>query len=256
MESSLVLRFFYPKVEKSGPKQFAGLAPPVAVGRAWLTELVGNGTTKEIAYGASLFCESATADVKNPPEPEQCAAMAVATTADAPLDKACAPCFFDFTSRNAQFLDQVRIVATQFTADDASAVLARWSTSRRTGRTMGWDPLSEAPGALFSSGREARLYSVAEWLAFRGLPFFILTGKGSRSHMTACDGRRKAGTFRWPLWQPLISAVVVRPILGHPAIGAGDRGACAALGVAQVLEVDLMKTADGYNGAFSPTRPV
>jgi hypothetical protein len=80
-------------------------------------------------------------------------------------------------------------------------------------------------------------------------------GRGGALATTACTGRRKDGTFVWPLWEEPAGPESVRSLVAWPALDRLDAGRRRALGIAALLAADLTKKADGYAGMFSPARP-
>lgn len=95
----------------------------------------------------------------------------------------------------------------------------------------------------------------AEWLAFRGLACFPVTGTGDTLKTTGCARRRKNGSFVWPLWQGPAGGDAVRSLVSWPGIDRLGPAERSALGIAAVLEARLTKMADGRAGVFSPSRP-
>lgn len=262
--NSAVLTFQYVKVEKKKnkktgaeerePKLFSGLRAPVAVLRSWLDELKAKGDGPALEYTAALMCETATEPIDRPPTSEELASAAIQAAADAPLDRVTMPTFFDFTSRNAQFLDQVEHIRRSIDRGAIDAQLRHGRGSAEAARSMDWDPGADTPAAIYT-GHVRSFFPVAEWLAFRGLVFFPLAGFGSTLRTTSCSGRRKDGEFVWPLWGVKAGAATVGSLLGLKGIDKLDAGARRALGVTAVFRSGLTKMADGYAGMFAPSRP-
>ena len=250
------IRLAYPKLEKSGVKVFRGLKPSVAALSAWLAECLDEGDREVLDCAAALTAEPATELIPEAKRPQVADYFAVSCAFDpsAPLDLSTLPTAFDFTTRNTQFLDQVRLIGEIIDKDLLLAALTGDDSAggRFAGRTMGWDPLAERPAALYSYGRQPN--PALEWCAFRSLPFFPVFGKGGELHTTGCSGRRKEGTFTWALWEPPIGTKVVRSLLSYPGLGDVTGGTRTAMGLSRVFRVRLAKAADGYTGVFSPTR--
>jgi hypothetical protein len=96
----------------------------------------------------------------------------------------------------------------------------------------------------------------AEWLAFRGLVFFPVAGRGSVLSTTGCHGRRKDGVFVWPLWSVPAGMPSIASLLRMADLDRLDGPARRELGVVQVFRARLTKKADGYSGMFAPSQPV
>lgn len=249
-EVERVLQFRYVKVEKNGPKSVRALKTPVAVLRAALKSSLSLGQFGAAGFLASLACETAfePADEAKAATPEDLNAKGVSFDPDVPLGQVALPTPFDFTSRNTQFLDQIGIVRGHLTD---VAVIEDLIEGRGTpsSRIMRWDALTDMPGALFDrSGPLSR--PVAEWLAFRGIAFFVLSGSGTGLEMPGLSGRRKAGRFSWPLWEGFLTKDVIRSILAVQW-PMQKRAAALAQGVIAGYSVELRKDATGYDGAVS-----
>jgi hypothetical protein len=247
----------YPKAEKAGVKAFRGLKPPVAVLRGWLNECLREPMDWEmLGLAAALTAETATEAIpeKKLAGPADYEAISCPFDPSASTALSTLPTAFDFTTRNAQFLDQVRLIREGLDGEIIFDALSgqAGADGAFSGRTMGWDPAAERPAALYSYGRQPS--PVLEWCAFRSLPFFPVFGRDGKLHTTACTGRRKDGTFTWPLWRPPIGARVIRSLLSYPSMGELTNGQRNLLGVLRILQVTLDKAADGYTGVFSPTR--
>lgn len=254
-QDSPVLTFRYVKVEKKGPKPFAGLKSPVAVLRAWLRTRRDAGDEASLLNACALMCETATEAIKKPPTAEQLAEYGIEAEPDAPLDRSTLPTFFDFTSRNAQFLDQVDEIRKYLNPTVIETGLTSGAPDPAAPRSMDWDPAADTPGAIYT-GYARGFRPAAEWLAFRGLICLPVTGVGTVLVTTGCLGRRKQGTFVWPVWAGPTDPNAVRSIVAYPGLDRLTRAERRALGIAAVFCADLTKKADGYSGMFSPARPV
>jgi hypothetical protein len=253
-ESAPILGFRYVKVEKQGPKPVAGLRAPIAVLRRWLTERRGADDDTSLAYACALMCESASEMIEEPASVEQLAGHGIGVDPDAPLDRASLRTYFDFSARNAQFLDQVAAIRGYLDRDVIEEGLRMGGEDGGAPRSMDWDPTADTPGAIYT-GYARGFLPVAEWLAFRGLVCFPVTGEGASIRTTACNGRRLAGQFVWPLWEVPAGPETVRSLVAWRGIDRLDAEARRALGIATVLRADLTKKADGYSGMFAPSRP-
>lgn len=252
--ASRVLEFSYPKREKSGVKTFKGLRAPVAVWRAWLERLIDDEDHHALEFAAALADEAAVEEIPDAKclSATDLAPFGVAPGAVGSHRHSTLPTFFDFTSRNAQFLDQADVIRRVVTAEVAQRAILAEPGARITERTMGWGSSNDRPAALYSYGGDVD--PVLEWLAFRGLSFLPVTSDGNRLRVTACSGRRKSGVFTWPLWDARCSVPVVRALLKADWV-AKTVAHRRLSGVTQVFQSDLSKAADGYSGVFLPSRP-
>lgn len=250
-----ILGFRYLKQEKNGPKVVSGVRAPVAVLRKWLSNHRTIQDETALAYACALMCEIANEPIDEPVDRDVVASHRIEATEDAPLDRVTMPTFFDFTSRNAYFLDQVSVIREYLDRDIIEAGILRGQLDPSAPRTLHWDPGADTPAAIYT-GFAAGFLPVAEWLAFRGLVCFPLSGTGSRLETTGCSGRRKQGEFVWPLWEVPAGTDTVRSLVAYPGLAGLDAGARAALGISAIHRSVLTKQADGKTGMFSPARPV
>ncbi len=248
-----VLAFRYVKVEKNGPKEVQSLAAPVAVLRASLaSHLAGDWRTADTL--ASLMCECAAEAMGNKaPSPDDLVGAGIEYDRHVPLNWTAAPTPFDFTSRNTQFLDQVRRVRDALSTDVILSDLSSGIGSASE-RIMRWDALVDMPGALFERVKPMRR-PAAEWLVFRGIALFTLFAESANAGMAGLSGRRKAGEFSWVLWDRPLTRDVIKTVLALRwcAMGRTER---MARGAATGFSVSLRKDATGYDGAVSPSRPL
>lgn len=255
---SPVLAFRYVKQEKQGPKAVGGLKAPLPIVRTWTRALRESRDESSLAYGAALFCQDVTELNKKPATVEEHRTAAVAVGAevtDEDMTRTVERTFLDFTSRNAQFLEQVEVIRSHLTVERIASALTSGDADYDAPRTLDWDPSSDTPGAIYTGFRRGYL-PVHEWLAFRALRFFPLSGSGSKARMTACTGRRLDGDFKWPLWERPASADAIRSLLGHPDLPRLSSEERRAFGISELLGAGLTKKADGYTGTFAPGRPV
>lgn len=250
-----VLRFEYLKVEKAGTKRVSSLKPPVAVLRKALLRSLRADAHGVAEFLAALCCETALspADDTKVADAQALRAAGIDFDEDARLDMMAEPTPFDFTSRNVQFLDQLKLIRGALTFDRIDQQLFHGLGSD-SDRIMRWDSRVDTPASLFERAR-ATTQPVAEWLAFRGVRSFVLSTVGSRLAMPGFQGRRKAGDFTWVLWEGPLSLEVVRSVLAHrwelePSAGASAKGILAAFSVA------FRKDATGYDGVVSAAVPV
>jgi len=246
-----ILEFTYLKVEKRGPKAVRALTPPVSVLRAWTSAKLEAGRWQLADYASCLMCETASEAIVDDkiPNAADLASAQVAFDRDVPLDRATLPTPFDFTSRNTQFLDQVRRVREALTHEALLKEL-RDGVGAPSDRIMRWDTLTDLPAALFSRVQPSPR-PAAEWLVFRGLPLFALTGSGGRIGMAGLTGRRKAGRFAWVLWDGMLPRDLVRTTLTCASLLC-DPAEREARGCVAAFAVRLIKDATGYDGSVSP----
>lgn len=255
---SPLLSFRYVKLEKQGPKAVGGLKAPLAVVRAWLRKQRDEGREAETAYGAALFCDAVVEDAKKWATSADHASCGVEHDTEIGLEQVVERTFFDFTSRNAQFLEQVQAIRGYLQPEAVRAALERGAPDHeaaRTARTLDWDPTSDTPGAIFT-GYQRGFLPLHEWLAFRALRCFPLASAGRRVLLTAGTGRRLDGEFTWPLWERPASLDAIRSLVGYPKLTELKSEQRKALGVSVLLQAGLTKKADGYTGTFAPARPV
>lgn len=254
-ETAPILAFRYLKQEKNGPKEVGGLRAPVGVLRKWMLHRRSAADETSLAYACALMCETATEPLEEAVGPDVLAKRGIEVDDGAPLDRVTMPTFFDFTSRNAQFLEQVAAIRAYLDRSVVEAGLVHGRLDPRAPRTLYWDPSADTPAAIYT-GFAGGFLPAAEWLAFRGLVCFPLAGSGSRLVATACSGRRKEGELVWPLWGAPAGIDAVRSLVAHPGLARLDGAARAALGISTVLRAALTKQADGKTGMFSPAQPV
>ncbi len=252
-ESAPILQLRYVKIEKNGAKLVGGLRPPLAVLRRWLRERRDAGDDTSLAYACALLCETASEPIKDAPTLEQFHEHGIEADTDAPLDHAAGRTFFDFTARNAQFLEQVEAIRGYLDRAIVGDGLRSGRVDAGAPRSMDWDPTADTPGAIYT-GYSRGFLPVAEWLAFRALVAFPVTSRGTAMNTTACLGRRLSGEFVWPLWEVPADPETSRSLMAWPELDRLDPQALRALGITTVLRADLTKKADGYSGMFSPTR--
>jgi hypothetical protein len=252
---SPLLGFRYVKQEKQGPKPVGGLKAPLPVVRAWTLALREKQDEASLAHGAALFCQDVTEINKKPATEEDHRSLGIAFDAETEVARTVERSFLDFTSRNAQFLEQVEAIRDYLTLERITFALDKGDVDYDAPRTLDWDPAADTPGAIYTGFRRGYL-PVHEWLAFRALRFFPLAGFGTKVRMTACTGRRLDGEFTWPLWEQPASVDTLRSLLGHPDLARLKPEQRRAFGISELMSAGLTKKADKYTGAFAPGRPV
>lgn len=251
----LVLDFRYVKIEKNGAKQVRSLAAPLAVLRAAMASNVSSAHWLAADTLASLMCESAVEPMgdNKAPSPNDLDRAGIEYDPHASLDLTVSPTPFDFTSRNTQFLDQVRRIRDVLTMEVIVRDLSL-GTGSSSERVMRWDPLVDMPGALFD--RIAPMSRpAAEWLVFRGIALFTLVAASGKVRMAGLSGRRKAGELSWVLWEQSLTRDVVKTALAV-RWALMDRVERMARGAIAGFSVSLRKDATGYDGVVSPSRPL
>lgn len=255
---SPLLNFRYVKLEKQGPKTVGGLKAPLAVVRAWQRGQRDSEREADAAFAAGLFCDAVVEESKKCATKEDHGKCGVAYDPDVDLAQIVERTFFDFTSRNAQFLEQVQVIRSYLKPKILRAALERGAPdyeAARSARALDWDPTSDTPGAIFT-GYQRGFLPAHEWLAFRSLGCFPLASIGRRVLLTACSGHRLDGQFTWPLWERPASLDAIRSLVGYPDLPKLKPDQRRALGVSTLLQARLTKKADGYTGTFAPARPV
>jgi hypothetical protein len=255
--SGPILQFQYLKREKREVKRVGALTPPVAVLRAWLKNRVVEGDTHSLRHASGLMTELATDEIMEERRlgNEQLAAAGIAVDQRSSMARSGLQTAFDFTSRNAQFLEQMLEIGKELDTQTLQAELHEGQLTAAEGRSMAWDQGADAPGALYRAARGSR-HPAAEWLAWRGLACFSVFGTGRAAATTSCTGRRKQGRFSWCVWEPPCSARVVASLLSAGIWRLQREDQRSALGIRAVFECQLTKAADGYGGVFSPTQVV
>jgi hypothetical protein len=200
------------------------------------------------------MCETANELLDEPVPSEVVANHQIPVDEDGPLDHVSMPTFFDFTSRNAYFVSQVEEIRGYLTREIVTEALSHGRLVKAP-RTLCWAPTADTPAAIYTSFGGGSL-PVAEWLGFRGLACFPVSGTGDQLITTACEGRRLQGEFIWPLWEMAVGVESVRTLVAYPTLATLDGDARHALGISAVLRASLTKQADGYTGMFAPARPV
>lgn len=258
-----VLSLRYLKMEKAGVKPFQGLRVPLPVLRWWLEDRLSAvgvdgaltllarselddmcGLVSELAAERSQADDGITeADLQN---------AKIDCSREGRRGYVTLPTFFDFTSRNAQYLDQLKRIGSSLQPSSLQRELLSGAGTSDCDREMRWDPEADRPAALF--GLTKRVYrSSAEWLAFRGLALLPLFGSSDRASTTACTGRRKDGQFKWPLWSGWCDLHTIKSLLTRRDIDRMTRAQRRVVGVEALCCCALGKAADGYDGIFGVT---
>ena len=249
-----VLRFKYLKAEKNGLKTVSALGAPVAVYR----EAVGRALADHLPRTAALLgclmseCSGDEAGEDGPSTADLLGA-GIAFDSGVSLNRVVGVTPFDFTSRNVQFLDQIRRVRDVLSIEVIlNEIDCGLGTSAE--RIMRWHSLVDMPGALFSRVSPTP-HPVAEWLMFRAISFFPALLIKRATTMPGFTGRRKSGEFAWVLWEQHLRRDVIASVLSvrWGSVGKQRR---EALGAPMGFVASFRKDATGYDGAVSPSRPL
>ena len=254
--NSSVLMMRYPKKEKEGIKHFGGLRPPLSFFRKQLAEILPRSSRDSVDLVAALMCETVAEDL---PEQKQLSTKDLERLGMADFDsgdssRIVAQTTFDFTSRNTQFLDQIRLIGESLNKEAVLTSLVGTQTGAICDRTMDWSQARDKPGALFRQGTSLPNPTLVEWLMFRSLGLMPVFSQRGHAITTACSGRRKDGAFRWCIWEDFASLQSARSLLRVVFSATSTTSARAALGLTSSFEAALGKTADGYGGVFKPTQ--
>lgn len=253
---SEVIKMKYPKKEKERIKMFGGLRPPVTFFRKQLGDLASQSCRDSVDLVAGLMCETATEELadKKQLNSDELDGLGMTSVDDRHSSRIVAQTSFDFTSRNAQFLDQARLIGESLDSAAVHAALIGHRADPICQRTMDWSQTRDTPAALFGRGTGLPNPTLLEWLMFRSLSLMPVFSQRGDAVTTACSGRRKNGAFRWCLWRDFASVHEVRFLLRTMFHATNTTTTRAALGLISVFEANLGKTSDGYGGVFNPTQ--
>lgn len=256
--SQSILSFRYPKKEKKGIKFVGGLTPPLGVLRQKLKfeiEIASRLNSQKLRMLGALFDETTTQAI--PPnkiisesEFRERGIPFSGSIADATQQTS-----FDFTSRNAQFLEQVLALRKKIDAACVSDALFQEAETTGSEKTLGWVDAAQPPGAQYTL-KDRSLAPALEVIAYMGLEMFPITGVNGITHTTACTGRRKKGKFIWPIWEGELTMETISSLLRSGMASPERRDVRSALGISAIFESSLTKAADGYAGVFSPAAAV
>lgn len=167
------------------------------------------------------------------------------------------PTALHFTAGQQRFMDPVLTALKVVAAEDLrEAVFGPWNP--RDGKSLRWRAASERSRALLSydpSKEKTTAVVGAEWLAFRGMPFYPTVPDGQRVRTTGFTGRGRNEVFTWPVWNRPLNRVEVRATLGMRGLGEMDGAERRASGISQVFRAEVVRSSQGY-GNFAAARPV
>jgi len=173
------------------------------------------------------------------------------------------PTHLHFTAGQQKFLVMLRELQAQTNPSAfEEAIAGPWLYESKL-PVLAWDGRGERIYALRGTnpaGDKKLGVPGADWLAFVGLTFFPVTRTGrpfgDALKTTGCGGSWKSGYFRWPLWEPAVSAQVIRSLLTWQGIGSEDPSTRSLRGVFKVLEVPIRRSDQGGYGSFGPMTEV
>ncbi|APR87004.1 hypothetical protein A7982_12353 [Minicystis rosea] len=225
-------RVRYPK-NGDGPVAH-DLKPPPGFFAAYLDRLVDEGLRRSLAFAASFATDVARDGGGNTK-----------------------PTALHFTAGQQELLAMVReLIDGVRPADLEEALFGPWRYTRPL-PVLSWDNTSARDYAIRAgdpSKEKKQGVPGADWLAFRGLPFFRVAPVGDAIITTGCHGGWKTGTFRWPLWRDPLPRSVVRALLTSPELDNVAPQVLDARGIAIVFEAGIRRSDQGGYGSFSPAR--
>ncbi len=155
------------------------------------------------------------------------------------------PTAFHLTAGNQSFLSAALRLATSIDADGekprkkrnlklranceaafVEALSGPWLYQDRKLHSLGWDPATEALGALTAiapTDAGASCVRAAVWLAFESLPLFPCVPSG-RKLETRCFALidREFESFTWPIWDSAISLTTLQSLLAMDALNQNE----------------------------------
>jgi hypothetical protein len=232
-----------PAIEKMRYRKESGkgaeahdLKPPKGLYGRYLKELVETGSARSLAYAAAFATDVALDNNGNTK-----------------------PTALHFTAGQQEFLAMITDLIAGVGEDDLiEALFGPWTYTRPL-PVLQWDNASARDYALRASdpSKDKKLgVPGADWLAFRGLPFFPVVPDESKTRIatTGCYGGWKTGGFRWPVWRAPLTRPVIRALLSSEAIFEADPASLRARGVEVVFEVGIRRSDQGGYGSFTPAR--
>jgi hypothetical protein len=168
------------------------------------------------------------------------------------------PTALHFTAGQQEFLAMVSDLRKGVRAEDfEEALFGPWRYGQPL-PVLQWDNAASRDYALRASdpSKEKKLgVPGADWLAFRGLPFFRVAPIGEAIHTTGCRGGWKTGVFRWPLWKVPLTCRVISSLLTSPEVLEANPSVLRARGVCTtILESAIRRSDQGGYGSFAPAR--
>ncbi len=223
-----------------GKSQAHDLKPPPVFFTEYLKRLVASGSLRSLDFAAAFATDVATDNNGNTK-----------------------PTAFHFTAGQQEFLrmvselihgrDRIQGVSRE---DLSEAIFGPWKYERPL-PILSWDNTTARDYALRASNpsNEKKLgVPGADWLAFRGLPYFRTVPIKNRIATTGFKGEWKTSTFRWPLWNVPIGRDVIRSLVTSPELYKLDPTTLRARGIEVVFEAGVRRTDQGGYGSFTPAR--
>ena len=247
--------------------------------REWLDARINAVPRPELALGARIDCKAGEyrqhatefARASNPASGEALCYLA-AFGSDACVEdgsaelreRTIAPTPFCFIrgSGNQNFLDTVRKLLGNVTADGLIQTLCEPWTYRDEGLSMRWDPSEDKRYALTDvkpADEGARTVWMANLLAYRALALFPCAPTRRGLGTTAWAEVENENVFTWPLWEFAAGPDTVRTMLQLRELRETslDRAALAGRGIAAVFRARRIRfppKGASYKLNFSPAR--
>ncbi|MDI7268327.1 MAG: hypothetical protein QME96_10065 [Myxococcota bacterium] len=221
---------------KSSGTLVSDLKPKPAVFRAYLRGLLDRATPRSVAHAAAFATDVAEDNNGNTK-----------------------PTALHFTAGQQVFLEMVKTLVRQVTADDIhEALVGPWRYGREL-PVLGWDGTASRAYALRARdpSTEKKLgVPGADWLAFRGLSFFRVVPRGRRIQTTCVSGEWKTGLLRWPLWTVPVERATVQTVLAlpHGELAGRTETERRARGIGAIFESSIERSDQGGYGSFGPSR--
>lgn len=169
------------------------------------------------------------------------------------------PTAFHFTAGQQAFLEMTERLRRGITADDVREALVGPWRNTSTLPSLTWDASVTRLYALRAGNpslEKRGSVPAANWLGVLALEFFpvVVTG-GARLTTTGVVGGWKDSVFRWPVWEPALTAPTVAGLLRTPA-SRWTPSERTAMGITGVFASKIARTDQGGYGSFSPAEVV
>lgn len=243
---------------------------------AWLGTLKDAVSRPELAIGKHIDCnedeyrEHAFALLAGAGhEDREPLDLVAAFGSDASLNKSgritATPFCFITGSGHQYFLDTVRQLMLEVTAERIHAALFRPWTYDDEKLSLRWDPLEDRRYALMdrdptASDNKARTVWMANLLAYRALALFPSAPRARRLATTAWIRDEGRVTFTWPIWEQPAGPDTICSLLQLSELTSSkpDRAAFRARGVVDVFRARRIQVGTGplHKINFSPSRSI
>jgi hypothetical protein len=176
---------------------------------------------------------------------------------------AATPFCFITGSGHQYFLDTVRQLMKEVTAERVRSVLFEPWTYSDEKLSLRWDPIEDRRYALMdrdptASDNKSRTVWMANLLAYRAFALFTSAPGRRRLETTGWSGRGEL--FTWPVWEHPADPDTIRSQMLLPDLGAEipDRSVLRARGVVAIFRSRRIKVGSGANFKinFGPVRGV